>query len=258
MKVFKSIIKNILGDANMQSIRDYLKSAENDAVISKRKSFYSHFAGEGDLCFDVGANMGNRIEVLLSLGCRVVAVEPQPECCKYLKRKFGDRIQLVQKGLGPKEEIRSLHISDAHTVSSFSDDWIESVQKSKRFGPVRWGRSTPVEMTTLDQLIHKFGVPKFIKIDVEGFELEVLKGLSVLVRYISFEYTVPEQTNKAVACLQHLQQIAPGDKMTCNFSVGESMEWGSGQWLTLKETIEFIQQQEFTDTNFGDIYIRLA
>lgn len=252
----KTFIKNLIGAANIQTIRDLLQQGENEQVKHARRSFYSQFLSPEDLCFDVGANMGNRVEILLSLGCRVVAIEPQPECCKYLKRKFGNRIDLVQKGLGPAEEIRNLHISDAHTVSSFSQDWIESVQQSRRFGSIVWQKSTPVQMTTVDNLIEIFGTPAFLKIDVEGFELEVLKGLSSPVRMISFEYTVPEQTSKAVECIQHLAQIKKDKIVTCNYSVGESMLWGFNEWLAPEKMVDFVKSKAFMDTNFGDIYIR--
>ena len=76
------------------------------AIRQRRRmmSFYRQFIREGDLCFDVGANIGNRTEVFLKLGASVVAIEPQADCMKGLQRKFGRNanVTLLQKGLGEK------------------------------------------------------------------------------------------------------------------------------------------------------------
>ncbi|TDB63466.1 FkbM family methyltransferase [Arundinibacter roseus] len=219
----------------------------------KRKRFYASFVQKGDLCFDVGANLGNRIEPLLALGARVVAVEPQEFCYTELLKKFGNRIELVKKGLGEKEETKEFFVADAHTISSFSVEFIEKV-KNGRFKQHQWSPPIEVEMTTLDALIETFGTPRFIKIDVEGYELEVLKGLSSPVNMISFEYMVPEQTAKVLACMQQLEIISADCEY--NFSVGESMSFANERWLSPSEMKTFVQSKAFNDTEFGDVYCR--
>ena len=169
--------------------------------INIRKLFYGSLIKKNDLCFDVGANVGNRILPLLKLGAKVVAVEPQDGCCKILKHKFGKNIEIVTKGLGERDCIKNFHISNANTISSFSDEWINLVKKH-RFKEYTWNKVIKLEMTTLNRLIEKYGMPKFIKIDVEGYELDVLKGLTIPVEIISFEYTVPEQINKVTQVSQ--------------------------------------------------------
>jgi hypothetical protein len=108
-------------------------------------------------------------------------------------------------------------------------------------------------MTTLDALIRKYGVPHFIKIDVEGYELEVLKGLSSPVNYISFEYMVPECSQNAIDCIKQIMKI-DGDRRF-NYSVGESMELFFPKWLTAEKMIEHIYSKVFQDSGFGDIYV---
>ena len=44
------------------------------------KRFYAQFIQPGDLCFDLGAHLGNRANAWLALGAKIVAVEPQPSC----------------------------------------------------------------------------------------------------------------------------------------------------------------------------------
>ena len=110
---------------------------------SKRKSFYGSFVEKSDLCFDVGANVGNRINPLLELGARIVAVEPQKGCCEILKYKFGNKIEIVNKGLGDSESIKKFHISTNNTLSSFSDEWI-NLTKNKRFKDYSWNKVVKV------------------------------------------------------------------------------------------------------------------
>ena len=112
----------------------------------------------------------------------------------------------MTKGLCEKECIRTFHLSNASTISSFSDEWISSV-KNTRFKGFNRDRTMEVEMTTLDKLIETYGIPVFIKIDVEGYELEVLKGLSKPVRLISFEYTVPERPDRVIDCIRTVSKI---------------------------------------------------
>ena len=91
-------------------------------VLSRRKllRFYSQFVNEGDLCFDIGANIGNRTKVFLKLGATVVAVEPQNICMRKLLKKYGnnDKVFLVHKALGAREGEGNLILSNSHSVSS--------------------------------------------------------------------------------------------------------------------------------------------
>ena len=253
MKLLK-IIKVILGKDISLKI-NYLKerySLTYHPEILKRKLFYQQFVRKNDFCFDVGANIGNRIIPLLMIGAKVLAVEPQESCYKYLKSKFGKRITIITKGLCEKECTRKFHISNMNVVSSFSDEWINSVKKD-RFKEHNWDKTIDVKMTTLDNLIDEFGIPSFIKIDVEGYELEVLKGLSKPINMISFEYTVPEQTSKIAECIKVVEN---NSNILLNYSIGESMGWALTEWLSVSKFLELIKTIDFLKTGFGDIYLK--
>jgi FkbM family methyltransferase len=250
-------LRKILGEDGFNALRAFkLKhfptKTEREAII-RRKKLYSSLINPGELCFDVGANIGNRIVPLLQVGAKVVAVEPQESCHALLKQRFGNRIELVTKGLSDKEEIKKFYISNASVLSSFSEEWIDAGKKD-RFKEYEWNKVVMTEMTTLDLLIAQYGVPVFIKIDVEGFELQVLKGLSVPIKTISFEYAAPEQSQRAIDCINRIEQINPA--IECNYAVGESMELALKEWLPANKMREHILSQEFGNTFFGDIYVR--
>lgn len=133
--------------------------------------FYRHIIRPGDLCFDVGANVGNRSEVFLRLGARVVAVEPQAACMKELQRKLGrnKNVTLVQKALGEEAGEHQMIISNASTISSMSKEWIESVRLSGRFAGYRWDTTVTAPVTTLEHLIEAHGSSSCIhRYDGEG------------------------------------------------------------------------------------------
>jgi FkbM family methyltransferase len=153
--------------------------------------FYSNFISPGTLCFDVGANVGNRGKIFLGLGARVVAIEPQGQCVNVLRRLYGKNknLTLVEGALGANEGQGEIKIGDEIILSSMSPEWINAVRRSGRFSRCRWDTTTIIEITTLDKMIDQYGVPSFVKINVEGFEYEVVKGLSRPVKALSLEFT---------------------------------------------------------------------
>ena len=58
------------------------KSAREKHELETFANFYGVFLLPGDLCFDIGANLGNRTRCFRHLGCEVVSVEPQTFCFK--------------------------------------------------------------------------------------------------------------------------------------------------------------------------------
>lgn len=146
-----------------------------------------------------------------------------------------------------------MYIANASTISSFSKDWIDSV-KDDRFKDYNWNKTEEIEMTTLEKLIQEYSLPAFIKIDVEGYELEVLKGLESAIDTISFEYVVPEQTERAINCVERIVEIHPDTVF--NYSIGESMELQESNWMNTETLIESMVSDKFTNTHFGDIYSR--
>ena len=221
---------------------------------SERREFYRQFIQPGDLCFDVGANIGNRTVIFLELGAKVIAIEPQQKCYEKLIKRFGNKIELVTKGLGEKESVEKLYVSELSAISSFSKEHIE-VMKEDRFKGTNWNTSVDIEMTTLDTLLDKYGTPVFCKIDVEGYEYDVLKGLSKPLKTISLEYIVPENLQVLINCINHLNKLG---SIECNYSFAEKMNLSLSNWISGKEMLNYIQTKEFLDTSWGDIYVRFV
>jgi FkbM family methyltransferase len=170
------------------------------------RAFYSQFVHPGQLCFDLGAHVGNRAAALLAIGARVVAVEPQPLFANVLRRLHPQLI-VVQAAVSSQAGAGNLLISrGTPTVSTLSADWQQEVGRSVGFRRVKWDESHLTHVTTLDALIAEHGLPVLCKIDIEGGEHDALLGLNQPIRLISFEY-VPAVMDRALACIQRLEQL---------------------------------------------------
>jgi FkbM family methyltransferase len=228
----------------------FLESVEED---SKYQNFYSSFIHRNDLCFDVGAHRGHRTNIFLKLGARVVAFEPQSHLSKYLQLKFGKKIFLEKIGLGRSAQEMMIYVSDISSLSTFSLDWMSKAKD--RFPQVKWHKKKKVKVSTLDKMIEKYGVPNFCKIDVEGFEYEVIQGLSHPLKFISIEFMTPENNEVIKNCLIHLHRINP--RILVNYSIGDTAELYLDEWLNFTDAIAYFNQHLFNQSNWGDIYIKM-
>ena len=116
--------------------------------------FYSQFIKKGDVCFDVGANVGDKTELFLQLGATVVAVEPQESCWRVLRRRFKTRsVHIETCALAERRGTVTLFLDRSNTLASVSEDWISTVKKSGRFSGHKWSAKVSVETATLDDLM---------------------------------------------------------------------------------------------------------
>jgi FkbM family methyltransferase len=219
----------------------------------KRLRFYSQFIKKGDLCFDIGANLGNRTEIFRKLGATTIAVEPQDVCVASLKRRWrkDTRVKIIQKAVGAEEgEIEMQICTNCSLVSSCSREWIDTIRdRTNRPSSWSWDKTVTVQMTTLDNLIAEFGLPTFCKIDVEGFEYEVIKGLSHPIKALSLEAT-PDHLSPAVNSIRRLVGLG---LTRFNYSVGESMEWALPQCVSADEIGDILENLSYKES-YVDVY----
>ena len=199
------------------------------------------------LIFDVGANVGDKTSFFLSTGSKVVAFEPQPDCVKLLNSKFQDNSSVIVEGVGLASSEGVLNLSlcgEANTLSTFTDEW-----KSGRFQGYKWESSVTVPVITLKNAIDRHGLPDFCKIDVEGYEKEVIGGLHTPVKLLCFEFTREFNCNM-LECIEMLNSLGMKE---FNATMGGRSDFLLDQWVDMKE----IQRRVNADgQDHGDIYAR--
>ena len=136
-------------------------------------SFVLHFLRKDDLFVDIGANIGS-YTVLAGghVGARVVSVEPLPQTFEHLKsniaiNRISDNVMAYNFALGNEKG----QISFTTTL-----DTMNHVATGSDTNTI----SVPVE--TLDSILEQEKEPVLLKIDVEGFETDVLNGASLTLR----------------------------------------------------------------------------
>ncbi len=203
----------------------------------------------GDVVFDVGANVGDKTAALLNCGVKVVCVEPQPGCVALLQARFAQEpgVAIVPKGLGSRPGILEMHINTkAPVLSTFSPQWMTG-----RFADETWDQKVDVAITTLDDLVREHGTPRYVKIDVEGFEYEVICGLSRRAGVVSFEFT-DEFFANAERMLRYLENLGYS---RFNFSLGERPEFALAQWVGVSPLCATLRNLfRSYDKLWGDIY----
>lgn len=219
----------------------------------RAKKFYSQFIKEGDLCFDVGAHLGDRSAAWLGLAATVVGIEPQPRFSAYLANQFKGNIRFHNEeiAVGATNTTSTLHISNLFpTLSTLANkEWRDKINKATPL-TISYDETVEIKVLTLDDLIRKYGRPTFIKIDVEGYETEVLKGLSHPINYISFE--VLSFNNELMEeCLLILSKL--GYKKF-NFSMRETFKMSFDRWVEAEIIKTFLSGS--SKSYSGDIYAK--
>jgi FkbM family methyltransferase len=222
----------------------------------RMRTLYRQFVRAGDLVFDIGAHAGNHVRAFSALGCRVVALEPQPDFARLLRVLFSRRpgVRIVVAGVGSAPGRGQLSISErTPTVTSLARGWRDRRAGEPDFKDVRWNRAVEIEVTTLDALIEQHGTPAFIKIDVEGSEPEVLAGLTRPVPAIAFEF-LPRALEQADACIERLGSLG---EYVFNWSSGETHRLAARSWLSDREIAAALRSSAARQRS-GDVYARIA
>jgi FkbM family methyltransferase len=224
----------------------------NEGRERRRKlvAFYSQFLQARDLVFDVGANIGVYSEVFQLIGARVVAVEPNPECAEQIAWTTSrDSVTIVQAAVGNRRGSCKLYVNEIKILSSVSKGWVQGEKETKPHEIGMWHKEIDVPMITIDDLVAQYGMPRFIKLDVEGFEIEALSGMTKQPEYLSFEFH-GDRLEKDEACFEKLSPLARFD-----FVINEPFRFEIGRWVTRQEVWERIKASNIS--TFGDVFARL-
>jgi FkbM family methyltransferase len=237
----------------LERVRD-LASADRRERRRRRTHalrFYRQFIPADGLCFDIGANVGQRTVLFLELGARVVAVEPQPDCAEILRRDHPEAT-VLEAAIGPSSGTATLLVANYPTLATLSPEWVRAVKASGRFAEFEWNDEREVRTRTLDDLISEYGVPDFCKIDVEGYEYGVIQGLSTPVPALAFEFE-KERADERLRAVDHLASLG---MQAFNFSFGESLHFALPAWVDRDAICSFLQGPVHTNVSFGDVYSR--
>jgi FkbM family methyltransferase len=221
----------------------------------KQLSFYRRLLPElrpGDLIFDIGANEGFKTDLFLRLGARVIAVEPDETNQSILRERFlkltlvKRPLVVVGKAVSDKSTLETMWIDGpGSAVNTLSQKWASTLKENKArqtFGHcgLDFSRHKTVETTTVEQLISAHGVPMFIKIDVEGYELNVIRGLKRPVPYLSFEVNLPEFRSEGLQCVETLGRL--GAKGEFNYTADCEQGLALERWLSADEFLCVLEE----------------
>jgi FkbM family methyltransferase len=237
----------------VRSLRIYYGDRERGPAMDR---LYRQFVRPGDLVFDIGAHVGDRIAAFRRLGAHVVAVEPQPALVKTLRLFYGrdPKVTIEAAAVGRQPGSVELNLNlDNPTVSTVSSDFIKAAAHAPGWQGQTWGRRVQVRLTTIDALMARHGVPAFIKIDVEGFEAEALAGFGQPVQALSFEFTTI-QRDIASTCVERCRTLGYS---RFNAVPGESQTFEHGDWIDANAIIRWLDALP-PNANSGDVYARLG
>jgi len=221
------------------------------------QALYSQFVNSGDLVFDLGAHLGDRTVAFAALGTTVVAVEPNPDMMRWLHRLVShkERVVFLAKAVGSQPGTAEMALSYRNpTVSSLAAGWRETLKaRAPGFQKIQWERTITVVVITLDEMIARYGVPDFCKIDVEGFEPEVLAGLTCPIPALSFEF-VSGALDQAILCITELEQLG---EYEFNAIEGEQRSFLWPAWQSADQIRRWLESGASSIAS-GDLYARLV
>ncbi len=222
--------------------------------LRRMRRFYQAFIQPGDLCFDLGAHLGNRTTVWRQLGARIVAVEPQPRCVDALQRRFGgdQNVFILPMAVTRQSGRAILHINSASpTISTLRDATWQKYMAGFSSRNENWSERIDVPTCTLEDLIHKYGVPAFCKIDIEGSELDVLHGLHRPLPHLSIEF-FSEDLQTAHDLIDRLESLG---SYSYNFSLREQHRMGFKAYQSRVVLMQALSKTRETVIS-GDIYAK--
>lgn len=222
----------------------------------RERKFYRRFIGRNDLVFDIGANVGAKTAAFLSLDACVIAVEPNPACVDHIKAKNryawkeGKLKIEVAAAASANGEVTLVMFDNDLEITSGSTDFVQYAETVGRTS----SRTIKSKAITLDQLIMTYGMPKFVKIDVEGMDADVLRGLTSRPEFLSFEYhTMGTLWENVRNCFREADRLGFGEANLTQMAVPELM---LSSWIPLEAALNKIDELRKSGDHWGDVIVR--
>ena len=255
----KSLMKNILLKTGLWYRIQYSHWYREYKVPGYKKQmqelteFYNTLfkSKKPSLVFDIGSNVGDHSYIFSSLCERLVCVEPDEQNNLILHTRFGDnkQVTIIKKAVTDKVGTAIFHMeAEGSVFNTLSDKWVNTLSATNktRFEEThKFNLDREVQTTTLGKLIEQFGIPDYIKIDVEGFEKEVVSGLPVKIPMLSFECNLPEFATESSWIINHLVQL--NNNASFNYLRDEGFELKKNICATEMSAIVNSGQYRFLD-----------
>ena len=158
-----------------------------------------------NLCFDIGANKGLYTDANKSKFKSFLIIDANPACIEYLTHKFTSEPNVyIVNAIVSSNKTETFYVCDqADTISTSDKEWITNSRFSKDY---TWKPVEHLQTISLDTCIHIYGKPDRIKIDVEGYELNVCKSLTQKVDELCFEWA-EEKQKECIETVEYLETI---------------------------------------------------
>jgi len=217
------------------------------AINAEAKLYKSILTGMSDnsLIFDIGANLGYTSEIFCDLGGTVIAIEPDIINLNCLRARFSSEknITIVPMAVSDTVANETIYLQDKgdalHTLSNKWKGYLEN-DNDRWSDTLTFSKKRSIQTTTLEELIRKYGTPYFIKIDVEGYEEKVIRGLKTSVPLLSFEANLPQFLEETINCIGHIDGLSK----TVTFNYAKHDKLLLPQYITKDKMIQVISDTE--------------
>lgn len=245
--------KRIINSDLYQRIKFPVKFEKQQKELNFYRKFLKSHPSKNRLIFDVGANRGNKSFIFSKLAKKVVAFEPSAKLFLFLKKRFkNSNVIIYDCALGSKISLSSFYIVENNEAyNSLNRKHIDTTAASRNIATFDTVKTEKIKVEIIENFITKHGVPKYIKIDVEGYEQEVIKGLTTPVPLLSFEVNLPEFCRESIEVITYLDALS-NKKYKYNVSTNNS--------FLLKKFIEkdeIIGYLGTTNLSYLEVFVKL-